>query len=177
MDYPHRARLKIYAHVETLGVDDDPKLTALVTVPGYKAKLERIFRLRLETFDWELPATRTAHASPKPRFTGGRAHARASGGARDGKRGASRKTNLTGERSWKSNAHPSRRFSNPRTRTGRSDWRRMPGTAAILPKWRWPTRPTANGAIAPSFITGRAAINVVRHSYETSGCACSGGQG
>jgi uncharacterized protein len=63
MDYSHRARLKIYAHVETLGVDDDPKLTALVTVPGYKAKLERIFRLRLETFDWNCPQHIT------PRFT------------------------------------------------------------------------------------------------------------
>lgn len=26
----------------------------------------------------------------------------------------------------------------------------MPGTAAILPKWRWPTRRRANGGIAPS---------------------------
>jgi predicted pyridoxine 5'-phosphate oxidase superfamily flavin-nucleotide-binding protein len=52
MDYPHRARLKIYAHVETLGLDEDPELAALVAVPGYRAKPERIFRLRLETFDW-----------------------------------------------------------------------------------------------------------------------------
>jgi uncharacterized protein len=52
MDYPHRARLKIYAHVETLALDDEPDLTRLVTVPGYRAKLERVFRLRLETFDW-----------------------------------------------------------------------------------------------------------------------------
>jgi predicted pyridoxine 5'-phosphate oxidase superfamily flavin-nucleotide-binding protein len=52
MDYPRRARLKIYAHVETLALDDDPDLTALVTMPGYKAKPERIFRLRLKAFDW-----------------------------------------------------------------------------------------------------------------------------
>jgi predicted pyridoxine 5'-phosphate oxidase superfamily flavin-nucleotide-binding protein len=52
MDYPHRARLKVYAHVETLALDDDLDLTTLVTVPGYKARLERVFRLRLETFDW-----------------------------------------------------------------------------------------------------------------------------
>jgi predicted pyridoxine 5'-phosphate oxidase superfamily flavin-nucleotide-binding protein len=55
MDYPHRTRLKIYAHVETLGLDHDPELTALVSMPDYKAKLERIFRLRLETFDWNCP--------------------------------------------------------------------------------------------------------------------------
>jgi uncharacterized protein len=63
MDYPHRARLKIYAHVETLGLDDDPDLTALVTLPGYKAKIERIFRLRLKTFDWNCQQHIT------PRFT------------------------------------------------------------------------------------------------------------
>jgi hypothetical protein len=41
----------------------DPALTALVTAPQYKTKLERVFRLRLETFDWNClrPVT--------PRFT------------------------------------------------------------------------------------------------------------
>ncbi len=63
MDYPHRARLKIYAHVETLGLDDDPNLTALVTMPDNKATLERIFRLRLKTFDWNCQQHIT------PRFT------------------------------------------------------------------------------------------------------------
>jgi uncharacterized protein len=55
MDYAHRARLKIYAHVETLALDDDPVLTELVTVPNYPAKLERVLRLRLEAFDWNCP--------------------------------------------------------------------------------------------------------------------------
>lgn len=63
MDYAHRARLKMYVHVETLTPEHDPALTALVTDPGYKAKIERIFRLRLETFDWNCPQ----HISP--RFT------------------------------------------------------------------------------------------------------------
>jgi predicted pyridoxine 5'-phosphate oxidase superfamily flavin-nucleotide-binding protein len=63
MDYPHRARLKVYAHVDTLGLDDDPALTRLVTNVGYKAKHERIFRLRLEAFDWNCPQHIT------PRFT------------------------------------------------------------------------------------------------------------
>jgi predicted pyridoxine 5'-phosphate oxidase superfamily flavin-nucleotide-binding protein len=68
MDYPQRARLKIYAHVETLALDDDPDLTAsLLTaslaVPGSKAKIERIFRLRLEAFDWNCQQHIT------PRFT------------------------------------------------------------------------------------------------------------
>jgi predicted pyridoxine 5'-phosphate oxidase superfamily flavin-nucleotide-binding protein len=63
MDYARRARLKIYAHVETISLDADPYLIRLVTVPGYKAKLERIFRLRLETFDWNC----SQHITP--RFT------------------------------------------------------------------------------------------------------------
>jgi len=63
MDYARRARLKIYAHIEAVALDADPVLTALVTVPGYKAKLERIFRVRLEAFDWNCPQHIT------PRFT------------------------------------------------------------------------------------------------------------
>jgi hypothetical protein len=63
MDYARRARLKIYVHVETLALDTDPALTELVTVPDYKAKLERIFRLRLANFDWNCPQHIT------PRFT------------------------------------------------------------------------------------------------------------
>lgn len=63
MDYPRRARLKIYAHVENVPLDADPSLSELVTDPSYRAKLERIFRLRLEAFDWNCPQHIT------PRFT------------------------------------------------------------------------------------------------------------
>jgi predicted pyridoxine 5'-phosphate oxidase superfamily flavin-nucleotide-binding protein len=52
MDYPRRARLKIYVHVEKLAVEDEPAVTDLVTDGAYKAKIERIFRLRLASFDW-----------------------------------------------------------------------------------------------------------------------------
>jgi hypothetical protein len=55
MDYPRRARLKIYVRIETLGVDADPALTARVTEPGHGAKIERIFRVHLENFDWNCP--------------------------------------------------------------------------------------------------------------------------
>ncbi|WP_036504172.1 pyridoxamine 5'-phosphate oxidase family protein [Novosphingobium sp. AP12] len=63
VDYPRRARLKIYAHVEKLTLDADPALTDLVKDERYKAKLERIFRLRLAAFDWNCPQHIT------PRFT------------------------------------------------------------------------------------------------------------
>ncbi|NHT77752.1 pyridoxamine 5-phosphate oxidase [Rhizobiaceae bacterium CRRU44] len=61
MDYPRRARLKIYAHVEKLTLDDEPSLTEMVTDGAYGAKLERIFRLRLEAFDWNCPQ----HITPR----------------------------------------------------------------------------------------------------------------
>jgi predicted pyridoxine 5'-phosphate oxidase superfamily flavin-nucleotide-binding protein len=63
MDYPRKARLKIYAHVETLGLDDEPELAARVAMPNYRARSERIFRMRLEAFDWNCPQHIT------PRFT------------------------------------------------------------------------------------------------------------
>ena len=63
MDYAQRARLKIYAHAEIIAPDADPALAALVTVPGYKAKMERIYRLKLQAFDWNCPQHIT------PRFT------------------------------------------------------------------------------------------------------------
>jgi uncharacterized protein len=63
MDYPRRTRLKIYAHVETVAPDANPELTVQVTVPGYKSRIERIFVLRLDAFDWNCPQHIT------PRFT------------------------------------------------------------------------------------------------------------
>lgn len=63
MDYTRRARLKMFVHVETLGLADDPALVEFVTMPGYKARLERVFRLHLESFDWNCQQHIT------PRFT------------------------------------------------------------------------------------------------------------
>ena len=61
LDYSRRERLKIYGHVETLALDADPALTEAVTDEGYGAKPERIFRLRLEAFDWNCPQ----HITPR----------------------------------------------------------------------------------------------------------------
>lgn len=63
MDYAGRARLKIYAHVETVPLDADPPLVRIVAEPGYKAKPERILLLHLVAFDWNCPQHIT------PRFT------------------------------------------------------------------------------------------------------------
>lgn len=61
VDYPARTRLKIYAHAETVPVDDD--LAALVAAPDYRATPERVIILRLAAFDWNCPQHIT------PRFT------------------------------------------------------------------------------------------------------------
>ena len=61
VDYAAGARLKIYAHVEAVAMDND--LAALFADPDYSAKPERIFVLRLAAFDWNCPQHIT------PRFT------------------------------------------------------------------------------------------------------------
>ena len=63
MDYPNRARMKIYARVSIVALDEDPELAARLIIEGYKAKPERIFVLHLEAFDWNC----AQHI--KPRFT------------------------------------------------------------------------------------------------------------
>ncbi|GAA0325274.1 pyridoxamine 5'-phosphate oxidase family protein [Sphingomonas oligophenolica] len=63
MDYPRRARMKLYAHVEVRELADDPALAERLMLPGYRAIPERAFLLHLEAFDWNCPQHIT------PRFT------------------------------------------------------------------------------------------------------------
>jgi predicted pyridoxine 5'-phosphate oxidase superfamily flavin-nucleotide-binding protein len=63
VDYPNQARLKILAHMQARDLADDPTLAERLALPGYKAKPERAFVLKLETFDWNCPQHIT------PRFT------------------------------------------------------------------------------------------------------------
>ncbi|QDL94351.1 pyridoxamine 5-phosphate oxidase (plasmid) [Paroceanicella profunda] len=63
VDYPRRARLKIYAHVEVLAPGAEPEFAARLADAAYGAKTERLFRLRLAAFDWNCPQHIT------PRFT------------------------------------------------------------------------------------------------------------
>lgn len=63
MDYPRRARLKIYVRVEVRALGDDPEFHAALLMPGYRGKAERAFVLHLEAFDWNCQQHIT------PRFT------------------------------------------------------------------------------------------------------------
>ncbi|BFO31945.1 pyridoxamine 5'-phosphate oxidase family protein [Klebsiella pasteurii] len=61
MDYPRRARLKIYATVEVTAADADPQLLARVAPENYRARIERIYRFHLQAFDWNCPQ----HITPR----------------------------------------------------------------------------------------------------------------
>ena len=61
MDYPNRRRLKIYAHVEARDLAADPELAAKLSLPGYRAKVERGLIIHLVAFDWNCPQ----HITPR----------------------------------------------------------------------------------------------------------------
>ena len=61
MDYPHRRRLKIYAHIEARDLGAHPELAAKLTLPDYKAKVERGLIIHLAAFDWNCPQ----HITPR----------------------------------------------------------------------------------------------------------------
>jgi predicted pyridoxine 5'-phosphate oxidase superfamily flavin-nucleotide-binding protein len=63
MDYPNRRRMKMLGLVEIKDLKDDSELTQKLTLPGYKAKVERAMLIHLENFDWNCPQHIT------PRFT------------------------------------------------------------------------------------------------------------
>ncbi len=63
MDYPNQTRLKIFAEIEVIDAGDDPALIEKLTMPDYKAKIERAMILNVTAYDWNCPQHIT------PRFT------------------------------------------------------------------------------------------------------------
>ena len=61
MDYPNRTRLKMFVHTEERSLADDPTLSAALSLPGYKAKVERALIFHVEAFDWNCPQ----HITPR----------------------------------------------------------------------------------------------------------------
>ncbi|MEM9632751.1 MAG: pyridoxamine 5'-phosphate oxidase family protein [Pseudomonadota bacterium] len=55
MDYPNRARLKIWAKARQVMVKDDPDLAAKVALDGYRGLPERVVVLSVQAFDWNCP--------------------------------------------------------------------------------------------------------------------------
>jgi len=64
MDYPARRRLKIDGEAEVVALQDDPHLLELLGAHEPEAgEVERLFRIRVDAFDWNCPQFIT------PRFT------------------------------------------------------------------------------------------------------------
>jgi uncharacterized protein len=61
MDYAGRHRLKILGHAEIKDLKGDPALADQLTVPGYKAKVERAILIHLDAFDWNC----SQHITPR----------------------------------------------------------------------------------------------------------------
>lgn len=63
IDYPRRARLKIYGHAERIALADAGPLLERIQPDGLGRKVEGVMRFRLEAFDWNCAQYIT------PRFT------------------------------------------------------------------------------------------------------------
>ena len=61
VDYPRKARLKIYAEAEVLSLDENPKLMKNLTLGNYKYRPERIMVFHIKAFDWNCPQ----HITPR----------------------------------------------------------------------------------------------------------------
>lgn len=61
MDYANQARLKLIVRVEGKDAKDAPEIIEKLTMPGYKAKIERAMILHVEAFDWNCPQ----HITPR----------------------------------------------------------------------------------------------------------------
>ena len=63
MDYPRRERLKLLGHAEVLDARDHPDLVEKIAAPEMVRLTERIFKIRIVSFDWNCPKYIT------PRYT------------------------------------------------------------------------------------------------------------
>lgn len=61
VDYPARARLKIFAKATNVELDDNPELLAKLDLSEYKFRPERMMILDIEAYDWNCPQ----HITPR----------------------------------------------------------------------------------------------------------------
>ena len=55
MDYPHRARLKIWGRARAVDERSEPELIRQLESPDFRAPVERGIVIRVEAFDWNCP--------------------------------------------------------------------------------------------------------------------------
>jgi predicted pyridoxine 5'-phosphate oxidase superfamily flavin-nucleotide-binding protein len=63
MDYPARARLKMYATASIVELNEEPELLKVLSLDQYRARPERMTIMKIEAYDWNCPQHIT------PRFT------------------------------------------------------------------------------------------------------------
>jgi len=61
VDYPARARLKIFAKAEIIELKNNPELYGLLDLEDYKFRPERMMVLNIEAYDWNCPQ----HITPR----------------------------------------------------------------------------------------------------------------
>ena len=61
IDYPTKTRLKIFAKVEVVELNDNPELYALLNLEDYKFKPEHMMMFHIEAYDWNCPQ----HITPR----------------------------------------------------------------------------------------------------------------
>ena len=61
MDYNRRERMKLLGHARVRDAGEDPALAARLSVPGYRARIERLFVIEVIAFDWNCPQ----HITPR----------------------------------------------------------------------------------------------------------------
>ena len=61
IDYPTKTRLKIFAKVEVVELNDNPELYDLLDLEDYKFKPERMMMFHIEAYDWNCPQ----HITPR----------------------------------------------------------------------------------------------------------------
>ncbi|WP_442591546.1 pyridoxamine 5'-phosphate oxidase family protein [Pedobacter sp. AW31-3R] len=61
MDYPHKARLKLFADLKIVEISDDPELFEKLDPAGYKHKAERMLLFSVKGYNWNCPQ----HITPR----------------------------------------------------------------------------------------------------------------
>jgi len=61
VDYPRRARLKIYAETEVFSLSENPDLSDRLKLSDYKYQPERIMMFHIKAYDWNCPQ----HITPR----------------------------------------------------------------------------------------------------------------
>jgi len=61
VDYPQKARLKVYAEAEVLSMAENPDLSEKLKLADYKYRPERIMFFHIKAFDWNCPQ----HITPR----------------------------------------------------------------------------------------------------------------